>query len=208
MVRYGQLIGVQPGKLAEYSRYHAKVWPEILRKITECNIRNYSIYHKDGLLFAYFEYVGTDYDGGHGEDGRRSEDPGVVGHHEAHAEAAPDARGGRVVGRHAGSLSPGLMPEDTRGDEHDELPCEKLARMDAALHHREADRVPVSDFFWGSFLERWRRELGLPADTDIYRYYDLDWISHDPEHGPAHQGSSRSFEKTTRRSSCAPATKR
>ena len=51
----------------------------------------------------------------------------------------------------------------------------KLARMDAALHHREADRVPVSDFFWGSFLARWRTELGLPSDTDIYRYYDLDW---------------------------------
>ncbi len=51
----------------------------------------------------------------------------------------------------------------------------KLTRMDAALHHREADRVPVSDFFWGSFLERWRRELGLPADADIYRHYDLDW---------------------------------
>jgi uroporphyrinogen decarboxylase len=51
----------------------------------------------------------------------------------------------------------------------------KLARMDAALHHREADRVPVSDFFWGGFLARWRAELGLPANADIYRYYDLDW---------------------------------
>jgi uroporphyrinogen decarboxylase len=60
----------------------------------------------------------------------------------------------------------------------------KLARMDAALHHREADRVPVSDFFWGSFLERWRRELGLPADTDIYRYYDLDWIVTTPNMDP------------------------
>ena len=56
--------------------------------------------------------------------------------------------------------------------------------MDAALHHREADRVPVSDFFWGSFLERWRRELGLPADTDIYRYYDLDWIVTTPNMDP------------------------
>ncbi|MGA2478084.1 MAG: uroporphyrinogen decarboxylase family protein [Spirochaetia bacterium] len=53
--------------------------------------------------------------------------------------------------------------------------AKKLARMEAALHHREADRVPVSDFFWGSFLERWRRELGLPKDTDIYTYYELDW---------------------------------
>jgi uroporphyrinogen decarboxylase len=51
----------------------------------------------------------------------------------------------------------------------------KLDRMNKTLRHIEADRVPISDFFWGSFLERWRRELGLPADTDIYRYYDLDW---------------------------------
>ena len=62
MIRYGQLIGIRPGKLAEYKRYHAKAWPEILAKITDCNIRNYSIYHKDGLLFASFEYVGADYD--------------------------------------------------------------------------------------------------------------------------------------------------
>jgi len=61
MRRYGQLIGIEPGKLAEYKRYHAGVWPEVLRTITACNIRNYSIYHKDGLLFAYFEYVGEDF---------------------------------------------------------------------------------------------------------------------------------------------------
>jgi L-rhamnose mutarotase len=63
MVRHGQVIGVRPEKLDEYVRYHAKAWPEILAKITECNIRNYSIYHHDGLLFAYFEYVGKDFDG-------------------------------------------------------------------------------------------------------------------------------------------------
>jgi len=51
----------------------------------------------------------------------------------------------------------------------------KLNRMNKALRHQEADRVPISDFFWGSFLERWRRELGLPAGTDIYKHYDLDW---------------------------------
>ena len=60
----------------------------------------------------------------------------------------------------------------------------KLARMDAALHHRESDRVPVSDFFWGSFLERWKRELGLPATADIYRHYDLDWIVTIPNMDP------------------------
>jgi L-rhamnose mutarotase len=62
MVRHGQLIGIQPAKLEEYKRYHAKVWPEILARITECNISNYSIYYKDGLLFAYFEYVGKNFD--------------------------------------------------------------------------------------------------------------------------------------------------
>jgi hypothetical protein len=51
----------------------------------------------------------------------------------------------------------------------------KLNRMNKALRHEQPDRVPISDFFWGSFLQRWRQELGLPADADIYRYYDLDW---------------------------------
>ena len=43
-------------------RYHAAVWPEVAVKITECNIHNYSIYHKDGMLFAYFEYRGSDFE--------------------------------------------------------------------------------------------------------------------------------------------------
>jgi hypothetical protein len=60
----------------------------------------------------------------------------------------------------------------------------KLDRMTKTLGHREADRVPISDIFWGSFLERWRRELGLPADTDIYRYYDLDWTVTVPNMDP------------------------
>ena len=62
MKRYGQVIGVDPQRLAEYKRYHANVWPEVLAKIHECNMRNYSIYQKDDLLFAYFEYHGDDYD--------------------------------------------------------------------------------------------------------------------------------------------------
>lgn len=60
----------------------------------------------------------------------------------------------------------------------------KLDRMNKTLRHQEADRVPISDFFWGSFLERWRRDLGLAADTDIYRYYDLDWLVTIPNMDP------------------------
>jgi L-rhamnose mutarotase len=37
------------------------VWPDVLKMISECNIRNYSIFHKNGLLFAYFEYIGEDF---------------------------------------------------------------------------------------------------------------------------------------------------
>ena len=69
---------------------------------------------------------------------------------------------------------------------------DKLDRMNRTLRHQEADRVPISDFFWGSFLDRWRRDLGLPQDTDIYRYYDLESYADRSQHGPAYTGCSRS----------------
>jgi uroporphyrinogen decarboxylase len=52
----------------------------------------------------------------------------------------------------------------------------KLDRVNKALRHEEPDRVPVSDFFWGSFIQRWRRELGLPDNADPRYYYDLDYV--------------------------------
>jgi len=61
MKRFGQLIRVKPEHLAKYKAYHADVWPKVLEMIRECNIRNYSIFHKDGFLFAYFEYEGSDF---------------------------------------------------------------------------------------------------------------------------------------------------
>ncbi len=61
MKRFGQVIGVDPQRFEEYKKYHAAVWPEILAMIYECNIRNYSIFHKDNQLFAYYEYIGTDF---------------------------------------------------------------------------------------------------------------------------------------------------
>lgn len=60
----------------------------------------------------------------------------------------------------------------------------KLDRMNKTLNHEEADRVPISDFFWGSFLERWRKELNLSDDENIYTYYDLDWIVTVPNMDP------------------------
>jgi L-rhamnose mutarotase len=62
MKRFGQVIRVKPETFDEYVKYHADVWPDVLAMIRECNIRNYSIYHKDGYLFAYFEYHGEDFE--------------------------------------------------------------------------------------------------------------------------------------------------
>jgi L-rhamnose mutarotase len=59
--RFGQLIGLRPDKLEDYEAYHAKVWPEVLETIRKCHIHNYTIFHRQGLLFAYFEYHGADY---------------------------------------------------------------------------------------------------------------------------------------------------
>lgn len=63
MTRYASVIGMKPENRAEYERLHANVWPDVLAKIYECNIRNYSIYRYGELLFAYFEYIGSDFDG-------------------------------------------------------------------------------------------------------------------------------------------------
>ncbi len=60
----------------------------------------------------------------------------------------------------------------------------KLDRMNKALQHEEPDRVPISDFFWGSFVKRWRKDLNLPDSAEPYSYYDLDWIVTTPNMDP------------------------
>jgi L-rhamnose mutarotase len=66
MKRYGMVIGLKAEKIDEYKRLHAAVWPEVLKMIAQCHIRNYSIYLRtldDGrhYLFSYFEYTGDDF---------------------------------------------------------------------------------------------------------------------------------------------------
>ncbi len=67
MKRYGMVIGLRAERLDEYRRLHAAVWPDVLRTIAACRIRNYSIYLRrldDGryYLFSYFEYHGDNFD--------------------------------------------------------------------------------------------------------------------------------------------------
>lgn len=61
MKRYGNVIKVKPERLDYYKQLHAKPWPEVIKAINECNVRNFSIYYKEGFLFSYYEYIGDDY---------------------------------------------------------------------------------------------------------------------------------------------------
>ena len=62
VTRYGTVIRVKPEKLDEYKALHAQPWPGVNRMLKEVHIRNYSIYYRDGYLFSYFEYTGSDFE--------------------------------------------------------------------------------------------------------------------------------------------------
>ncbi|MCT9819612.1 L-rhamnose mutarotase [Microbacterium sp. W1N] len=62
MKRVASIIGLPAEHREEYERHHAAVWPAVLARLTASSIRNYSIYRHGELLFAYFEYVGDDYE--------------------------------------------------------------------------------------------------------------------------------------------------
>jgi L-rhamnose mutarotase len=63
MKRMGSCLRLKAEHIEEYKKLHAAVWPGVLAKIADCNIRNYSIYLKEPehLLFACFEYHGDDF---------------------------------------------------------------------------------------------------------------------------------------------------
>ncbi len=54
MKRYGSVIGVRAEKLEEYKKLHAAVWPDVLKMIKRCNIRNYSIYPRSFRTVNYY----------------------------------------------------------------------------------------------------------------------------------------------------------
>jgi L-rhamnose mutarotase len=53
---------VRPEKRAEYLELHSAVWPGVEAMITECGIRNFTIFVRGDVLFGYYEYVGDDYE--------------------------------------------------------------------------------------------------------------------------------------------------
>lgn len=61
MQRFTEVIQLRPEAEAKYVRHHAEVWPGVLKTIAACNIRNYSIFLRNGVLYGYYEYHGTDH---------------------------------------------------------------------------------------------------------------------------------------------------
>lgn len=63
--RVAQIVKLKPEHVAEYKACHARVWPEVLKQIKDCNIEDYSIFHDpdSGILFASFKYVGYNWAG-------------------------------------------------------------------------------------------------------------------------------------------------
>ncbi len=72
MKRYGMVIRVRPELEDAYVHLHENTWPGVLQRISDSNIRNYSIFMRDGYLFAYYEYVGEDYEA---DMAKMAEDP-------------------------------------------------------------------------------------------------------------------------------------
>ncbi len=64
MQRMGMVIGIRPEFIQKYKELHAKVWPEILQSLSDCNVTNYSIFLREAenLLFGYWEYIGDDFE--------------------------------------------------------------------------------------------------------------------------------------------------
>lgn len=58
--RIASVIGLPAENAAEYERLHREVWPGVLERLRQSNVRNYSIYRHGELLFSYMEYVGED----------------------------------------------------------------------------------------------------------------------------------------------------
>jgi len=63
ILRYGSLIKVKKEFEERYIILHKHTFPGVLDRLYKCNIRNYSIFLLDGVLFSHFEYIGSDFEG-------------------------------------------------------------------------------------------------------------------------------------------------
>ena len=62
MIRKGMVRAIKPEYVKEYKKTHSDVWPEILERITNCQIKNYSVFAHEDKLFSFFEYHGHNFE--------------------------------------------------------------------------------------------------------------------------------------------------
>ena len=62
MIRKGMVRGIKPELVSEYEKTHSNVWPEILERISNCKIKNYSVFARGDRLFSFFEYHGNNFE--------------------------------------------------------------------------------------------------------------------------------------------------
>lgn len=59
--RFAQIVKLKPQHLAEYKDVHARVWPDVLAQIKQCNIKDCTGYERDmkerGLTAKYRQYL-------------------------------------------------------------------------------------------------------------------------------------------------------
>ena len=62
MKRIASVIGINDENIDRYEKLHAAVWPEVLKRLSESHVHNYSIYRFENTMFAYMEYLGEDFE--------------------------------------------------------------------------------------------------------------------------------------------------
>lgn len=62
MKRVGSIIRLRPEYEERYIILHRNTFPGVLERIRKSNIRNYTIFLREGILFSYYEYTGKDFD--------------------------------------------------------------------------------------------------------------------------------------------------
>jgi L-rhamnose mutarotase len=60
--RFASVIRLRPEQAVEYCALHEDVWPGVLAALRRAHVSNYSIFLRDGVLFSYLEYTGTDFE--------------------------------------------------------------------------------------------------------------------------------------------------
>ena len=70
-------LRLKPDAIEEYERSHRQVWPELLAKLKEVGISDYSIFRRGQDLFLVMQV--ENFDAGMGPVGRRPGEPALAG---------------------------------------------------------------------------------------------------------------------------------